>query len=326
VNRALFIGGNGIISSAVSRLALERGFELTLLNRGTDPTRPPIDGARSLLGDSNDPASIRDAIGNEEFDVVVNFRSFLPEQAASDVEIFSGRTGQYIYISSASAYEKPVVDVPILESTPLRNPYWQYSRDKIASEEVLLEARNASGFPATIVRPSHTYDAAAIPLEGGWTIIDRMRRGEEVVVHGDGTSLWVLTHNTQFALGFVPLLANPKTIGEAYTITSDEVLSWNHIYELLANAAGTTPRLVHIATETIARHIPEWGPGLLGDKQYSVIFDNSKIKAIAPDFAMTVPFAQGAEEIIAWHDASEHHRQVNPELNSRLDALIAANR
>ena len=202
---ALFIGGNGIISSACSALAVERGFDLTLLNRGTDSTRPPIEGARHLSGDADHLEEV--ALG--EYDVVVNFRSFLPTAVEKDVALFTGRTGQYVYISSASAYQKPVARLPITESTPLRNDFWQYSRDKIASEDVLVAAYRASGFPATIVRPSHTYDRTLIPLDGGWTIVDRMRRGLPTIVHGDGTSLWTLTHNTDFAVGLVGLLGHP---------------------------------------------------------------------------------------------------------------------
>ena len=319
---ALFIGGNGIISSACSALAIERGIDLTLLNRGTDSTRPAIKGARHLSGDADDLASAK--IG--EYDVVVNFRSFLPSAVASDVAFFTGKTAQYIYISSASAYQKPVARLPITESTPLHNPWWQYSRDKIASEDVLVAAYRASGFPATIVRPSHTYDRTLIPLEGGWTVIDRMRRGLPVVVHGDGTSLWTLTHNTDFAKAFVGLLGNPRAVGDTFQITSDEVLPWDAIATILANAAGVEPSIVHVASETIARTIPEWGPGLLGDKAHSVIFDNTKVRGVVPDYVATTPFWKGAREIIDWYDESADRRVVDDALNAQLDALIAAAR
>ena len=317
---ALFIGGNGTISSACSRLAIERGFDLTLLNRGTDSTRPPIEGARHITGSADDLPALGD------YDVVVNFRSFLPSAVAADVERFAGHTGQYVYISSASAYQKPVARLPITESTPLRNDFWQYSRDKIASEDVLVAAYRNDGFPMTIVRPSHTYDRAAIVLEGGWTQLDRMRRGEPIVVHGDGTSLWTLTHNTDFAQGFVGLLGNPRTIGEAYTITSDEVLTWDAIASLYADALGVTPEIMHVASETIARTIPEWGPGLIGDKAHSVIFDNSKLRGIVPSYRATVPFWQGARETVDWFLADSARQMVDAGLNAQLDALIAAAR
>lgn len=316
---ALFIGGNGIISSACSTLAIERGFDLTLLNRGVDTTRRPILGARSIVGDANSLHELN--LG--DYDVVVNFRSFLPASVEKDIDLFTGKTGQYVYISSASAYQKPVARLPITESTPLHNPFWQYSRDKAASERVLLDASN-NGFPATIVRPSHTYDRTLIPLEGGWTQIDRMLRGEPVVVHGDGTSFWTLTHNTDFALGFVGLLNNPRAIGDIFHITSDEALPWDAIAHMLADAAGVTPEIVHVASETIARTIPEWGPGLLGDKAHSVIFDNTKLRSVVPEFVATTPFWRGAREIVEWHLASPARQTVSAELNAQLDALVAA--
>ena len=321
--RALIIGGNGIISSSVSRLAVERGFDVTLVNRGTSTTRPPIDGVRSLIGDASDAASISAAIGNEDFDVVANFQSFLPEQVLADIQLFTGRTAQYLYISSASAYQKPVAHLPITESTPLKNPFWQYSRDKIASEDALVEAYRASDFPATIVRPSHTYDDTLIPIEGGWTMLDRMRRGLPVLVPGDGTSLWTLTHARDFAVGFVGLMGNPVAVGDVFQITSDFVYPWDAIYRMLGAALGVEPKLVHVASEAIAKALPEWGPGLIGDKSHSVIFDNSKLRSVVPDFNPTTTFAQGAREIVAWYDTDESRRSVDADLNAKLDALIA---
>jgi nucleoside-diphosphate-sugar epimerase len=321
--RALIIGGNGIISSSVSRLAVERGFEVTVVNRGLSDTRPPLEGVRQLRGDASDAASIAAAIGNETFDVVANFRSFLPEQVSGDISLFAGRTAQYLYISSASAYQKPVAHLPITESTPLRNPFWQYSRDKIASEDALVAAYRAAGFPATIIRPSHTYDETLIPVEGGWTIIDRMRRGLPILVHGDGTSLWTLTHARDFAVGFVGLMGNPVAVGDVFQITSNFVYPWDAIYRMLGAAAGVEPTLVHVASQTIAAGIPDWGPGLLGDKSHSVIFDNSKLRSVVPEFDPTTTFAEGAREIVAWHDAHESRRTVDAELNAKLDALIA---
>lgn len=321
--RILFIGGNGTISAASSRLAVARGHDLTLLNRGTSTTRPAIEGVRHLTGDASEASSVAAAIGDLEFDVVVSFRSFLPDQVRADVDLFRGRTGQYVYISSASAYQKPVARLPITESTPLSNPFWQYSRDKAASEDVLVAAMRDHGFPATIVRPSHTYDETSIPLDGGWTIIDRMRRGAPTLVHGDGTSLWTLTHARDFAIAFVGLLGHPAAVGDVFHITSDEVMPWDQIATTLGRAAGVQPQLVHAASETIARAIPEWGPGLLGDKAHSVVFDNSKVRRLVPEFTATVPFWRGAEEIIAWYDADPARRRVDADLDSRLDALIA---
>jgi nucleoside-diphosphate-sugar epimerase len=321
--RALIIGGNGIISSSVTRRALESGFDVTLVNRGVSTTRPPIDGVRALVGDASDAASISAAIGNEEFDVVANFRSFLPEQVSGDIKLFAGRTAQYLYISSASAYQKPVAHLPITESTPLKNTFWQYSRDKIASEQVLIEASRASDFPVTIIRPSHTYDETLIPIEGGWTAIDRMRRGVPVLVHGDGTSLWTLTHARDFAVGFVGLMGNPVAVGDVFQITSDFVYPWDAIYRMLGAAAGVVPNLVHVASETIAAAVPDWGPGLLGDKSHSVVFDNSKLRSVVPEFNPTTTFAQGAREIVDWYDADASRRVVDADVNASFDRLIA---
>ena len=320
--RILFIGGNGIISSAASARVVARGDQLTLLNRGRSTLRPPVEGVRQLIGDAGDAASVAAALGDETFDVVANFRSFSPEQVERDIELFERRCRQYVYISSASAYQKPVARLPITESTPLRNPYWQYSRDKIASEDLLIAAYRGRGFPVTIIRPSHTYDATSIPILGGWTAIDRMRRGLPVVVHGDGTSLWTMTHTRDFAVAFAGLLGNDRAIGEAFQITSDEVLTWNQITELLAHAAGAEFRPVHIASEAIARELPDDGPGLVGDKSHSVIFDNAKVKALVPEYRAVIPFWQGAREIVEWHDADASRRTVDSELDAAFDRLI----
>ncbi len=323
--RVLFIGGTGIISSACSRLALDRGIELSLLCRGKSP-RPLPRGARVLSGDIRDRASARAALGDEQFDVVCNFIAFTPDHIQTDIELFAGRTQQYVFISSASAYKKPVDQWPIVESTPLHNPYWQYSRDKIACEQLLTKAYRDSGFPATIVRPSHTYDETLLPFDpyqAGFTVLRRLQQGKPVVVHGDGTSLWVLTHHQDFAKGFVGLLGNPKTLGESFHITSDEVLTWNEIVQLIARAAGVSAKIVHVPSEVIAKHHPAWGAGLLGDKAHSVIFDNSKLKRFVPDFAATIPFARGAEQIVRFYAANPDFEAVNPEVDALMDRLCA---
>ena len=322
--KALFIGGNGIISSECSRLAVERGWELTLLNRGLESTRPPVEGVESVVGDATDPASVRAAVGSRTFDVVANFRAFTPDQVRADVETFDGRTGQYVFISSASAYRKPVVRLPITESTPLRNPFWQYSRDKIACEDLLLAAYREQDFPATVVRPSHTYDPTLIPFEAGWTVIDRMRRGRPTVVHGDGTSFWTLTHSRDFAKGFVPLLGEPRVVGDDVHITTDEHLTWDVVAQELARAAGATADLVHVGSERLGRAFPEWRDGIVGDKAHSLIFDNSKIRSLVPDFLATTTWVQGAREIVDWYDAHPDQQVVDPEVDARLDAVAAA--
>ena len=319
--RVLIIGGNGIISGSVSRLAVERGMTVTLLNRGTSATRPAIAGVESLVGDAGDAASVRAAVGGREFDVVANFRAFTPDQVMTDIELFSGRTGQYVFISSASAYQKPIAHLPIVESTPLRNPFWEYSRNKIACEELLVREYRASGFPMTIVRPSHTYDATLVPLDGGWTALDRLRRGAPIVLHGDGTSLWTLTHSRDFAGAFVGLLGNPHALGSAVQITSDESLTWNAIAGLLANAMGVAPRIVHVASETLAQHVP-YGDGLLGDKAHSVVFDNSLVKSLVPGWRAVIPFSDGAREIVDWYLADPARQQRDGELDAAYDHLV----
>jgi nucleoside-diphosphate-sugar epimerase len=322
--RVLIVGGNGIISSSVSRLAVERGCEVTLLNRGRSSTRPPVDGAEVLIGDADDAASVASAVGTREFDVVANFRAFRPEQVASDVDLFTGRTGQYLFISSASAYQKPIAQLPIVESTPLRNPFWQYSRDKIACEQVLVAAYRDASFPMTIVRPSHTYDASLIPLEGAWTTLQRMLDGKPVIVHGDGTSWWTLTHARDFARAFVGLFGNPHAVGSPVHITGDESLTWADITRLLGRALGVEPEIVHVASDAIAREIPEMGPGLVGDKAHSVLFDNTRIKTLVPGWVATIPFAEGAREIADWYLADASRRAVNAELDAAFDRLAAA--
>jgi nucleoside-diphosphate-sugar epimerase len=295
--KVLFIGGTGTISSACSQLAVERGIDLTLFNRGSS-LRPAPAGAKQLKGNIRDEAAVGVLLAGQTFDAVVDWVAYTQDQVETDLRLFRGRTGQYVFISSASVYQKPPSNLPVDESTLAANPYWQYSRDKIACEELLIHEYRQNRLPFTIVRPSHTYDQASIPLQGGYTAIDRMQRGLPVIVHGDGTSLWVLTHHDDFAKGFLGLLGNPRAIGEIFQITSDEELSWNQIYTCMAQAAGIEqPKLVHVPSDLINAFDPEWGAGLLGDKAHSMIFDNHKIKQIVPDFAAAIPFAQGAREI-----------------------------
>jgi len=324
MSKALFIGGTGVISSACSQLAVERGFDLTILNRGETSLRPAPSTARLVRGDIRRPETVREALGTETFDVVVDWVAYTPEQVSTDIELFRGRTGQYVFISTASAYQKPPKSFPIVESTPLDNPYWDYSRGKLACEQRLMDAYRSERFPFTVVRPSHTYDKTKIPLRGGYTTLARMRAGKQVFVHGDGTSLWVLTHHRDFAKGFVGLLANPRAIGEAYHITSDEWLSWNQIYEIIAQAAGVTPKLVHLPSEFINAFDAEMGVGLLGDKAHCAIFDNTKIKRAVPGFVATIPFAQGAREIVEWYDADPARQVIDEAIDSLTDRMIAA--
>jgi nucleoside-diphosphate-sugar epimerase len=322
--RVLFIGGSGIISSACARLAVERGIQLFALSRGkSSAVRPLPEQVTVLRGDIRDPDSARTAIGSREFDAVVDWVAFTPEHVLADIGLFRGRTGQYVFISSASAYQTPPARLPVTESTPLRNPFWQYSRNKIACEDILVAAYRNEGFPATIVRPSHTYDKTSVPFKGGWTVVARMRQGKPIVVHGDGTSLWTLTHHRDFAAGFVPLLGHPRSVGEAFHITSADVLTWNQIAEALAAAAGVGADIVHVPSEMIAAVHPDWGASLLGDSAHSMIFDNSKLRSLVPDYQPAVRFEQGAREIIGWHDEDPSRQRVDRDIDAAMDDLIA---
>jgi len=322
--KVLFIGGTGKISSAVTPLAVEQGFEMYLLNRGqTD--RPVPAGVKLINGDIRNPESVKAALGDLKFDVVVDWIAFTEEHIETDIELFRGRTNQYIFISSASAYQSPPVNLPVTESTPLDNPYWQYSRDKALCEDRLLRAYKEEKFPFTVVRPSHTYDQTMLPFQGGWTVIDRMRKGKKILVHGDGSSLWVYTHHTDFAKGFVGLIGNNRAIGEAFHITSDELLTWNQLHEIAGRAAGAPPlQIVHATSDLIKTFDPEWAAGLHGDKAASMVFDNTKIKRLAPEFVCTTPFEQGAQEIMAWYDADPARQVVDEEFNALTDRIIAA--
>jgi nucleoside-diphosphate-sugar epimerase len=324
--RVLFIGGSGVISSACSALAVQGGIDLTVLNRGTSTSRPLSAEATVLRADIRDPAAVAAALGGREFDAVVDWVAVTPEHVRTDLDLFRGRTGQYVFISSASAYQTPPSRLPVTESTPLRNPFWRYSRDKIACEDLLTAAYRDEGFPATIVRPSHTYDKTLIPLDGGWTALARMRQGRPVVVHGDGTSLWTLTHHADFARGFVPLLGHPRTVGEAFHITSDDVLTWNQITAALAAAAGASADIVHVPSDAIAAADPDWGASLIGDKAHSLVFDNTKVRGVVPDFRPVIPFEQGAREIVAWYDEDPARQQVDARADALMDKLIASYR
>jgi len=323
--KVLFIGGTGFISTAVSHMAVGCGIELTLLNRGSRAGL--MRGGRVLTADVHQPEDVAAALKGEEFDVVVDWIAYTPEDIERDLALFSGRVGQFVFISSASAYQKPPANYLITESTPLENPFWRYSRDKIASEDRLMRAYRDKGFPATIVRPSMTYDHNLPIALGGWgtyTLADRLLRGEKVIVHGDGTALWVVTHAEDFARGLLGLLGDERAIGEALHITGDEVLSWNQIYQGIAEALGVEARIVHMPTDFIARVAPQMAGSLLGDKTWSVVFDNSKIKAFVPGYEATIPFRDGIRRTLAWFAADAARRTVDDAVNTELDRILAA--
>lgn len=321
--RILYIGGTGTISAASVRRSVALGHDVTVLNRGSG-RRPLPEGVHELTADVHDARAVSAAIGSREFDVVAQFLAFTPEHVRADLERFEGRCGQYVFISSASAYQKPPQRLPITESTPLRNPFWQYSRDKIACEDVLVDAYRERGIPTTIVRPSHTYDERLIPTMGHWTDIARLRAGRPVIVHGDGTSLWTLTHSDDFAVAFTGLLGNPAAIGEAFTITGSHAPTWNQIYGWLADAAGVkAPDLVHVSSEAIAAFAPALGPTLLGDKAHSAVFDNAKVTALVPEFRTTITFDEGARRIVEYYDAHPAEQRIDADLDGAFDRMAA---
>jgi nucleoside-diphosphate-sugar epimerase len=314
----LYVGGTGTISWSCVRRSLEQGDEILVLNRGQTTRRMLPDGAKLLAGDAQDEESLRAAVEGLDVDAVVNFVCFNADQARSAVAAFRGRTQHYVHISSAATYQKPPRRVPYLESTPLHSPGSPYAGGKIAAEGVLMDAYEAHDFPVTIVRPSHTYDDINPPLPGDWTVVERIARGAQVVVPGDGTSLWTLTHAEDFAVGLVGLLGNPQTRGEAFHITSEFVYSWNQIYEIFAAALGRSANVVHVTTDQLALAAPEWfwSELIRGDLQYSVIFDNSKIRCFVPEYLPRIGWDEGARRMA-------QHRAERPEI-SRADARVDA--
>jgi nucleoside-diphosphate-sugar epimerase len=323
--KVLFIGGTGVISTAVSALTVEKGIDLTLFNRGQHSEFVP-QGAKVIKGDVKDKSVL---LKGKTFDVVVDWLAYVPADVESDIKLFKGDVGQYIFISSASAYQKPPAHWLTTESTPLANPFSQYSRDKIACEERLMAEYRSSGFAVTIVRPSYTYGVTTIPAAVNsktrrWTLVERMRKGKKIIIHGDGSSLWTMTHNTDFAKGFVGLLGNEQAVGQAFHITSDEVLTWNQIYEAIASAAGAKLNAVYMPSDFLAGKSADLESGLLGDKTWCAVFDNSKIKRFVPDFAATVPFAKGIKRSVQWFEAEPKRCVVDEEYDRFMDELIAA--
>jgi nucleoside-diphosphate-sugar epimerase len=324
--KILFIGGTGVISTACTALAAQRGMGVTLLTQGQHASQLPT-GVTTLLADVNDPA-LAQKLEHESFDAVVDFIAFTPTDVERDLALFRGRTRQFVFISSASAYQKPATNYLITESTPLANPYWEYSRNKIACEERLLRAYREEGFPVMIVRPSLTYGETLIPLvlnswQQSYTAVDRMIRGEKMVVPGDGSSLWVTTHNTDFAKGLVGLLGHGQAIGHAFHITSDEVLTWDQMFRIVGNAVGVEPQLVHIPSDFIAACWPDKRGTLTGDKAVSVVFDNAKIKRFVPGYSATTSFAEGIRRSLGWFDADPSRKQIDQQTNAIWDKLIS---
>lgn len=327
--KVLMIGGTGTISMAITRLLCQSGWEVYLLNRGSRRAEAPA-GIHWIQADMNEEAAVQQAIEGLQFDCVCQFIGFEPWQVERDIRLFSGKTKQYLYTSSASAYHKPGADYRITEGTTLANPYWQYSRNKIACEEVLMKAYREQQFPVTIIRPSHTYDNRSVPLgvhgdKGSFQVLKRMLEGKPVIIHGDGTSLWTMTHNTDFAKGYVGLMGNPHAIGEAFQITNDETLTWNQIYSTIARCLGVELKPYYVSSYFLAATGKyDMLGSLIGDKANSVVFDNRKLKAAVPDFRPTVRFEQGVAEAIANVMAHPELQQEDPAFDAWCDQVIAA--
>jgi nucleoside-diphosphate-sugar epimerase len=323
----LFIGGTGIISTACVSASLEAGHHVWTLNRGLSMLPSQVLPDHALVADASNAVQVREALAGRTFDVVVQWTAYVPAQVELDVSLYAD-AGQYVFISSASAYEKPPSHWLVTEATPLVNPFWQYSRDKIACEKVLMGAYRESGFPVTIIRPSLTYGFSQIPVSiGSWekpfTIVERMRRGAKILVPGDGTSIWTLTHNTDFARGLIPLFANPRAIGEDFHITSDEALTWNQIYRLVGDAAGVVPDVLHVPSDAVVAADPELLGTLWGDKSNSAVFDNSKLRSVVPGFDAIVAFADGIRETVEWFDADPRRQEIDHEANVLWDGLAS---
>jgi nucleoside-diphosphate-sugar epimerase len=325
--KVLFVGGTGIISTACVWLAAKHGMEVYVLNRGKTLAKLP-DGVRTIHADIQDENQASAALANQTFDIVANFVNFVPDDIDRDVRLFRGKVGQYLFISSASAYQTPPVNYLITESTPLANPHWEYSRNKILCEQRLAEYRQ-SGFPAVVIRPSLTYGDTLIPLSitswtQSWSAVDRMIRGKPIIIHGDGTNIWTSTHNTDFAKGFVGLFGNVRTIGESFHITSDEVLTWNQCYQIVADIIGAKPKFVHISSEMLTAFNPELEGWLAGGFSNSIVFDNSKIKSWVPDFVATTGFKEGIGQTIKHFQSNPRLQVVDAKYDQWCDRVIAA--
>lgn len=327
--KVLFIGGTGTISMAISRQLLAEGHTLYLINRGSrnaDLTGDLIE----LKADINDEDTVAELIKDLQFDAVADFIAFVPEQLKRDYRLFKGKTKQFLFISSASAYQKPLSDYRITESTPLANPYWEYSRNKIACENFLMDMYREEGFPITIIRPSHTYDERSIPLGvhgdgGSWAVVKRIMEGKPVIIHGDGTSLWTITHNSDFAKAFIGLLGNIHAIGEAVQITSDEAVTWNQIYSIIADTIGVPLNAIHVSSEFLAACSDyDLTGSLIGDKANTVVFDNSKLKKLVPGFTATVRADQGIRSTISYVLSHPECQNDDPAFDAWCDKVAAA--
>lgn len=326
--KVLFIGGTGTISTAISRQLAERGDELYLLNRGSRNSDMPSN-IHFIQCDINDEAAAAELLKDMTFDVVCDFIGFVTAQLERDYRLFKGKTKQFMYISSASAYHKPVRDYRITEGTALVNPYWEYSRNKIACEDYLMKLYREEGFPVTIIRPSHTYDVKSVPLgvhgsKGSFQVIKRIQEGKPIIIHGDGTTLWTITFNEDFAKAFIGLMGNPHAIGEAFQITNDESLTWNQIHQIIADYFGTELKAYHVASEFLAAVGPQYDftGGLIGDKANTVVFDNSKVKAAVPGFTPVIRAEEGIRRTLDYVMSHPECRTEDPEFDAFTERVI----
>ena len=328
--KILLIGGTGTISGAIAKLLAQRGDDLTLLNRGNRAEDVPA-GAKVICCDINNEALVAEKLAGERFDAVCQFVGYKPEHVQRDYRLFAGKTKQYIFISSTAAYQKPVLNYRMTEQTQMCNPYWDYAREKAACEEFLMQKYRDEGFPVTIVRPSHTYGERSVPLavrgkKGSWQILKRMMEGKKVIIHGDGTNLWTLTHNSDFAKGFVGLIGNPVALGEAFHITSDESVTWNQVYQIVADRLNVPLHAYHVSTDFLSAVNPPhdyWG-SLMGDKANSVVFDNTKLKKAVPGFQATVSVAEGIANTVDYVLAHPQCQADDPEFDDWCDKVINA--
>lgn len=324
--KALFIGGTGTISTEITKLCVAKGWDLTLLNRGQHKNLAP-EGVKELICDIHNEADAAEKLKDQYYDVVAEFIAFTPEDVERDIRLFTGKTSQYMFISSASAYQKPHSAIWVTEGTPLCNPYWQYSRNKAACEDILVKAYRENGFPATIIRPSHTYCERSIPLNchgrnGSFQVLERIRQGKKVLIAGDGLNLWTLTHSRDFAVAFEGLMNNPHALGQSFHITSDEALTWNQIYEIVAAALGQKAHIVHIATETMGMLCSDYIGSQLGDKSNVALFDNTKVKQAVPAYNATTRFDQGVEEAVKYIYSHPECQILDPEYDAWVDQVI----
>jgi len=323
--RILFIGGTGNLSAECAALLHERGHEIVVLSRGRNAVPP---GYRAIQADRKDAAAMRAGLKGAQPEVVINFLGYDLSDVQTDYELFNGVVRQYVFISSTVVYAKPPQRLPLTEDSPVGNAWWDYAQKKLACEQWLRQRQEEGGFPVTIVRPSHTYSQGWVPnpiSSGSYTFAARLEQGKPVFIHDDGESRWTLTAAADFAVGLAGLAGKTEAIGEAFHITSDEVLSWNQIYAEIAAAVGVkSPQIVKVPTEFICRVAPQMTGTLKGDKAHPGVFDNAKIKRLVPEFRCRMPFRLGVRESVRWLRGHPEQRNLKPEIDALIEEVIGA--